>query len=57
MILFQNSEGGLGGAFGGDGGGGKYHTKKGLEKTLFISTIILGILFGLLAIVSLLLNA
>lgn len=56
LILLQSSEGGLGGAFGGDSGGGSYHTKRGLERTLFIATIIVGVLFGLLAIVSLLLN-
>ena len=42
-ILLQQRGAGLSEAFGGLGGG--YHTKRGLEKTLFISTIILTILF------------
>lgn len=42
-ILLQQRGSGIGGAFG--GGGASYYTKRGLEKILFISTIILGILF------------
>lgn len=44
-ILLQKSDAGLGGAFGGanDFSGG--HTRRGFEKTLFNSTIILAILF------------
>lgn len=50
-ILFQQRGVGLGSAFGGEGG--IYRTKRGLEKILFISTIILGALFVLLAILGL----
>jgi protein translocase SecG subunit len=42
-ILLQQRGAGLSEAFGGSSAG--YHTKRGLEKTLFISTIILAILF------------
>jgi len=42
-ILLQQRGGGLGGIFG--GGGEAYHTKRGLEKTIFISTIILSFIF------------
>lgn len=42
-ILLQQRGSGIGGAFG--GGGASYYTKRGMEKILFISTIILGILF------------
>lgn len=42
-ILMQNRGSGLSGIFG--GGGNVYRTKRGIEKTLFISTIILAILF------------
>lgn len=53
-ILLQQSEGGMGSAFGGNQSGGVFHTKRGLEKQLFIATIILGILFFGSAILSLL---
>jgi len=53
MILFQSAgEGGLGGVFGG-GDGGTFHTKRGFERVLFISTIVVAILFGLSAFVAL----
>ena len=42
-ILFQSREGGLSSLFG--GGGEVYRTKRGLEKTIFITTIILAIAF------------
>ncbi|MCK5022195.1 MAG: preprotein translocase subunit SecG [Candidatus Pacebacteria bacterium] len=44
VILLQQSDSGLGGAFGGDDFQGE-HTKRGSEKVLFRITIILGILF------------
>lgn len=42
-ILIQQRGAGLGGIFGGDSG--VYRTKRGIEKTLFILTIIFAILF------------
>ncbi len=51
-ILFQQRGSGIGGAFG--SGGASYFTKRGLEKILFIATIILGILFVASTIASLL---
>lgn len=42
-ILLQNRGAGLGGIFG--GGGGVYLTKRGLEKKLYIATIVLAVLF------------
>ena len=50
-ILLQQKGVGLGAAFGGEGG--VYRTKRGFEKVIFISTIILGALFVLLAILGL----
>jgi len=41
-ILFQSQGGGLGQAF---GGGESYRTKRGAEKILYISTIVLASLF------------
>lgn len=43
VILLQNKGAGLSGVFGGNGG--VYLTKRGLEKKLFIATIILAIIF------------
>ena len=51
-ILMQNSGTGLSGVFGGLGG--VYRTKRGLERSLFIATIILAALFLLTALASLL---
>ena len=51
-ILLQNRGAGLGGIFGGEGN--VYRTKRGVEKGLFVSTIILAILFFALAIAQLL---
>jgi len=48
-ILLQNRGAGLGGAFGGTGGG-VYLTKRGLEKKLFVVTVILAAVFILLSL-------
>ena len=42
-ILLQNRGAGLGGVFGGEGN--VYRTKRGVEKVLFIATIVLAIAF------------
>jgi len=45
-ILLQRTGAQVGGAFGGsDNMSSAYHTRRGLEKTLFIVTIIVAILF------------
>lgn len=45
-ILLQQSEAGLGGAFGGgDGFSSGHHTKRGAERTIFIATIVIAIVF------------
>ena len=54
LILLQRSEAGLGGAFGGnDGFSSGFHTRRGLEKTLFTGTIVVAILFVASAFLSL----
>lgn len=46
-VLLQQSEAGLGGGFGGgDGFSSGHHTKRGAEKTIFIATIVVAILFA-----------
>jgi protein translocase SecG subunit len=52
VILLQKQGSGLSGAFGGEGE--FYHTKRGPEKFLFISTIVLSVLFFGTAIVNIL---
>lgn len=52
-ILLQNRGAGLGSAFGGSGG--VYLTKRGLEKKLFIVTIILAVLFFALSFLGIIL--
>ncbi len=55
-ILLQRTGASLGGAFGADNFGSGFHTRRGLEKTLFYATIVIGILFALSALVNLLIS-
>ncbi|HVX93049.1 MAG TPA: preprotein translocase subunit SecG [Candidatus Dojkabacteria bacterium] len=48
-ILLQNRAEGLGSLFG--GGGEIFRTKRGFEKFLYNSTIVLGIVFAVLSLV------
>jgi len=43
FVLIQQRGAGLGGVFGGEGG--VYRTKRGAEKVLFITTIVLAVVF------------
>ncbi len=43
VVMMQTRGTGLGGVFGGSGG--VFRTKRGVEKTLFYSTIILSVIF------------
>lgn len=55
-ILLQRTGASLGGAFGADNFSSGFHTRRGLEKTLFHVTIALGILFALSALISLIIS-
>ena len=55
-ILLQRTGASLGGAFGVDNFSSGFHTRRGLEKTLFQATIVLGILFALSAFVNLIIS-
>lgn len=44
LVMMQSQGGGLGTAF---GGLATYHTKRGIEKSLFISTIVVTVCFTL----------
>lgn len=52
-ILLQRTGASLGGAFGADNFSSGFHTRRGLEKTLFRATIVLAVLFALSALIHL----
>lgn len=53
-ILLQSTGAQIGGAFGGsDNFSSAFHTRRGFEKTLFIITIAVAILFAISALLSL----
>lgn len=53
-VLLQRTGAQIGGAFGGsDNFSSAFHTRRGFEKTLFILTIIIAILFAVSALMSL----
>jgi len=57
VILLQQSDASLGGAFGGgNDDGGIQHTRHGAEKVLFNVTIITGILFAVSAFIALIIR-
>jgi preprotein translocase subunit SecG len=51
-ILLQNTGASLGGAFGADNFSSGFHTRRGLERTLFYATMVLGVLFALSALIN-----
>ncbi|HVM73571.1 MAG TPA: preprotein translocase subunit SecG [Candidatus Paceibacterota bacterium] len=55
-VIMQRTGASLGGAFGVDNFSSGFHTRRGLERTLFYTTIVLGILFAISALVSLLIS-
>ncbi|MDE2038185.1 MAG: preprotein translocase subunit SecG [Patescibacteria group bacterium] len=53
-IVLQRTGAQVGGAFGGsDNFSSAFHTRRGLEKGLFMTTIVIGILFALSALLNL----
>lgn len=55
-VLLQRTGASLGGAFGADNFGSGFHTRRGLEKNLFYTSIVLGILFAISALINLLIS-
>ncbi|HEY4478554.1 MAG TPA: preprotein translocase subunit SecG [Candidatus Paceibacterota bacterium] len=54
-ILLQRTGSQIGGAFGGgDNFSSAYHTRRGFERTLFIITIVIAIIFAIAALINLL---
>ena len=56
-ILLQQSAAGLGGALGGSDNESFHHTRRGFEKFLFYLSLTCGVLFALLAFLSIILKA
>jgi protein translocase SecG subunit len=57
LILLQKSGVSAGGALGGyDNFSSAFHTRRGIEKWLFIATIVVSVLFGLSAFAALILK-
>ncbi len=52
ILMQQRGAEGLGSSFGGDSSGSVYRTRRGLERGVFIVTILLGIAFLVLALLS-----
>jgi preprotein translocase subunit SecG len=55
-VIMQKTGASLGGAFGVDNFSSGFHTRRGLEKTLFYSSIVLGILLAISAFINLLIK-
>ncbi len=55
-VLLQRTGASIGGALGSDNFSSGFHTRRGLEKSLFYATIVLGILFAISALVNLLIS-
>lgn len=53
LVLMQESSAGAGGAFGGGDASGLSHTKRGAEKIVFVTTIIVALLFACAAFIAL----
>lgn len=57
LILMQHSESSSGGAFGGnDNWNAGYHTRRGVEKILFNTTITISIIFTLLSFLTIIIK-
>lgn len=55
-VLLQQTGASMGGAFGGDNFSAGYHTRRGLEKTLFYATIVLGVVLAVSSFATLVLH-
>lgn len=55
-VLLQQTGASLGGALGGDNFSAAYHTRRGLEKQLLYTTIVVGVLFAASSFVALIIH-
>jgi preprotein translocase subunit SecG len=56
FVLLQQTGASMGGALGGDNFSAAYHTRRGMEKTLFYATMVAGGLLALSALLALVLQ-
>jgi len=54
LVLIQERSSGMSGLFGGGGDGGAYQQRRGIEKSVFIATIVMATLFAGISIANLL---
>jgi preprotein translocase subunit SecG len=52
LVLLQSKDAGMSNMFGGGGDMGVYKTRRGVEKTLYNATIVIGTVFMLLCLVT-----
>lgn len=52
LILLQQRSSGAGGLFGGGDGGGFYQQRRGMERTLFIATIVAVAILTILSVLN-----
>jgi preprotein translocase subunit SecG len=55
-VLLQRTGASLGGAFGADNFSSGFHTRRGMERTLFYTTIVVAILFAASAFINILIQ-
>ena len=55
-VLLQRTGASLGGAFGADNFSSGFHTRRGMERTLFYTTIVVAILFAVSAFINILIH-
>lgn len=55
-VLLQRTGASLGGAFGADNFSSGFHTRRGFERTLFNTTVVLGILFAVSALLNIIIH-
>ena len=55
-ILLQQTGASMGGAFGGDNFSAAYHTRRGAEKYLFYTTMVVGALLAVSAFIALIIQ-
>ena len=56
IVMVQSKDAGMSNMFGGSGDMGVYKTRRGVEKTMFNATIVLGIVFLVLALLTVILT-
>ena len=56
IVMIQQGEGSLGSAFGGDSTAGSFRVKRGAERVIFNTTVVIAVLFVISAVLTLILK-